>query len=471
MRKLFFLFAFLIVSLFSINVATLPNVAQNEEETCPAYVEDSLIQVDELCSDISRNEACYGNLQIDPVLRTPVDFTTPGDIVDVNAVQSLNLTPYDPAENIWGIALLRLQAGFSDMLPGQNATMLLFGDVEIQNIAGEIAADPITITATSGVNVRQSPSTDAPIVGAIAGNSTADAVGRTPDVQWLQINMGDGSLAWVYAPLFSAGDADLTRLPIAEDGFDATAYSPMQAFYFRSGVGDAACATIPESGILLQTPRGLQRVDFRVNGVDITIGSTVFLQAEAGDGLYIHTLEGTALVESPFDRTIVTTGEEIRIPLDANLHPSGRAHEVTEAHFSGEHIVTLLPGEVLANLPDDAIRITVPSDQAWTHTGIQLEDGQMFQVSASGLIKLCEADSCGDPFWDHWLTPAGDPGYQPPAPGQLIARIDEGRLIPIGSSGVFSAPATGELQFGLIDSLHADNVGEFGVIVTVMEDE
>ena len=32
----------------------------------------------------------------------------------------------------------------------------------------------------------------------------------------------------------------------------------MQAFYFRSGIGDAPCAEAPNSGILIQTPEGRQ---------------------------------------------------------------------------------------------------------------------------------------------------------------------------------------------------------------------
>ena len=469
MRLLFSVFVFTITTLISVNIASTA-LAQSED-TCPAYVEESLTLVDEFCSGIGRNEACYGNIEIDSILRTPVEFTTPGDIIGVETVQSLDLTPFDPAENIWGIALLRLQAGFSEMLPGQNATMLLFGDVEIENVGGEISAEPIALTAQGGVNIRNAPSTTATIAGALADGDVVDALARTPDAQWVQITLENETLAWVFARLFSAGDADLTTLPIAEAGFDPSAYTPMQAFYFRSGVGDASCATIPESGILLQTPRGLQRVDFRVNGVDISVGSTVFLQAEAGDGLYIRTLDGTALVQTDFDRTIVTTGEEIRVPLDSNLQPNGNAQAVSDAPFEGESIVELLPDEISANLPEDAVRVTVPADQAWTRTGIMLENEQLFQISAGGMIKLCEADACGDPFWDHWVTPNGEPGYSAPAPGQLIARIDDGRLIPLNSSGVFSATAAGELQLGLIDSIHDDNVGEFGVIVTPLSND
>ena len=42
----------------------------------------------------------------------------------------------------WGVALMRIQANLPDTLPGQNVTMLIFGDVQIQNAGGESSGGP-----------------------------------------------------------------------------------------------------------------------------------------------------------------------------------------------------------------------------------------------------------------------------------------------------------------------------------------
>ena len=60
--------------------------------------------------------------------------------------------------------------------------------------------------------------------------------------------------------------------------------TPMQAFYLRTGIGDVACEEAPESGLLIQTPDGIDEVTFNVNGVDVQVGSTVLFQTEEGLG-------------------------------------------------------------------------------------------------------------------------------------------------------------------------------------------
>src|SRR5215207_8960324 len=40
--------------------------------------------------------------------------------------------------------------------------------------------------------------------------------------------------------------------------------SPMQTFYLRTAVGDAACVNAPDSGVLVQTPEGVKSVHFNI---------------------------------------------------------------------------------------------------------------------------------------------------------------------------------------------------------------
>ncbi len=72
-------------------------------------------------------------------------------------------------------------------------------------------------------------------------------------------------------------------------------FSPMQAFYLTTGIGDAGCSEAPESGMLVQTPQGVGEVTFNVNGVDVAMGSTVFFQANTPQHLTATTVEGAAV--------------------------------------------------------------------------------------------------------------------------------------------------------------------------------
>lgn len=93
-------------------------------------------------------------------------------------------------------------------------------------------------------------------------------------------------------------------------------YNPMQAFYFKSGVGDAPCEDAPESGLMVQTPQGSGQVLFNINGVDIEMGSTVYFQSNtSGDDseFTVNTLEGAAYVHQGGQRRLAIAGTRLRL--------------------------------------------------------------------------------------------------------------------------------------------------------------
>ena len=59
----------------------------------------------------------------------------------------------------WGVSLMQLQANLPDTLPGQNVTVLLFGDVTLQPALASNEIE-VRVAATNGVNVRGGPSTN-----------------------------------------------------------------------------------------------------------------------------------------------------------------------------------------------------------------------------------------------------------------------------------------------------------------------
>jgi hypothetical protein len=95
--------------------------------------------------------------------------------------------------------------------------------------------------------------------------------------------------AWISLPLVDAADAAaLAALPSAS----ASAFTPMQAFHFRTGIGHPDCVEAPDS-LVVQGPQQFA-VDLNVNGAHVTIGSTVVFTSPDADA------DAVIDFESPF---------------------------------------------------------------------------------------------------------------------------------------------------------------------------
>lgn len=246
-------------------LCVVPVMVLAQPVDCPTVVQSALNAVDQTCAATGRNQMCYGNLllEAEPVVDA-IDFTFEevGDIADVAAVQRLQLSPLDVAAQEWGVVWMQLQANLPETLPGQNVSVLLFGDVEI----------------TSAV--------------------TAD----------------DPSL------------------------------NPMQAFYFKSGIGIPGCEEVPESGILIQTPDGIEeKVALTVNEVAIELGSTAYLRAQPGE-MTVSTLEGEVEIEAFDVRQIIPAGMWASIPLDEDY----KASDVPDEPKPDQEDLSILPLSVFA---------------------------------------------------------------------------------------------------------------------------
>lgn len=143
--------------------------------TCETVIEQAIEIIDVICRQTGRNEVCYGNLSvaIDTRDNIPVNFTRQGDIVPLALVDSLSLSPLDPDANEWGVALMQVQADLPDTLPGQNVSVLVFGNVAMTDTVetgsnmqsfyftpgagtsrcGDVPTDGILIRTPEGVGV------------------------------------------------------------------------------------------------------------------------------------------------------------------------------------------------------------------------------------------------------------------------------------------------------------------------------
>lgn len=335
--------------------------------TCPNMVKKALTTVSGRCNNTARNNACYGNGSLEVEAQqgvTDFKFSNPGDKAQLTTIRSLKLGALDTAAQTWGIALLRLQANLPDTVRGQNVTMLMFGDVEITDNAQAASLTQATIegatltplAATVVANdTEQAPTrlaeqtklwepararetVRAGTVQAQADNRDATSQARAEQqnpTQQARATVQDATADTRATNQSGTAKARATLLTENQQTRVAniratqnvppspTVYKPMQAFYFRSGIGDVACNEAPRDGMLIQSPQGPYRITLSINDVKIELGSTAFFQAQAGAHLIVSTLEGTATASSFGVTEAAVAGQRVRIPLDANLRASG----------------------------------------------------------------------------------------------------------------------------------------------------
>jgi hypothetical protein len=334
-------------------LSLLSTVVLAQEQTCPEIVQAALDATDEQCSSTGRNQACYGNVNLEAAPQPNVEdfsFSAPGDMVAVSAIESLTLASRVADEGEWGVALMQLQVNIPETTPGQNVTFLLFGDVEIENRV-ETNVDPVTfdVVAQGDMNVYSGPSVDGPIEAEMFEGDLMAADGRIADSMWLHVSES-GVNGWVLAEDIAA-DGDVETLNVISPA--GLPFTPMQAFYFKSGIGDAPCAEAPDSGILVQTPEGVTQVEFTVNAIHIVLGSTVYLQAQPGGEMTTSVVEGEATVAAGGASVVVPEGSRVRVPLDDNGRAAGAPSE-PEPYDGAE--MAVLPIRILPR----AITIAAP---------------------------------------------------------------------------------------------------------------
>ena len=341
--------------LFFLSVALV--VAQATE--CPELVQTALEAAEEQCEDTGRNQVCYGHTSLTVEAQPDASnftFESTGDIADVAAIETLQLAGLDAESGIWGVVLMKLQANIPDTLPGQNVTVMLFGDSQIRNAASSVAEQippeqERTVNASQSINVRELPSTAGQVIGSIAPGTAITATGRTVDSQWIRVRFGEQT-GWVSASLLSG--ADINGLMPVEP--DAPQFGPMQAFYFTAGVGQTDCAEVPGDGMLVQTPSGVGAIDLTVNEVQVNMGSTGYFTVNANREMAVYSLEGGVRVTANGRTRTSVEGTRVRIPLDEDLSIEGEPFEIES--YADNETLEYLPLEAL----ERDIEIEAPLD-------------------------------------------------------------------------------------------------------------
>lgn len=260
--------------------------------TCPDLVLRALQTVNDLCQGQDRNSACYGNYLVEAQLAAnqPQDvFDAPADIAALSSLTALKTAPLNEDLSQWGVTIMSLQANIPGALPGQSALFMLLGGAEIESAiapdqAFVSAQPPSSTSAIADAVLRDRPAEDAPIARSVMPGATLLADARSGD--YLRVTAGD-QFGWIRTDQTSAAADAVRALPEFTQG---ESFTPMQAFYLRTSIGDPVCAQAP-SALVVQGPEGLH-VDIQANGADINLGSTIILRTYTVDeaeraGLYL----------------------------------------------------------------------------------------------------------------------------------------------------------------------------------------
>lgn len=447
------------------------------QDSCPMIVESVLEAVAENCDELGRNEICYGNNRL-----TALDFESEpvaslqdvGDTTDIFEIASVATAPFDLDTNTWGIALLSLQADLPNTVPGQHVTFVVFGDTELKSevIPEEHLLENLSATSTGNINIRSGAGTNFDRVGSLSTGENVVLTGRNGGGDWVQIE-GDEGIGWVFASLLNI-DGDLSFLSIVGNDENSDYVAPMQAFSLQSGIGRSGCSEVPPDGVLIQSPTDTT-VHFLINGIEVQIGSTVFIQY-VGGRLVVTTLEGMVTVTSAGVSQVIEPGYSVYVSIAGEPGPP---IEFSYDDFSSLPLL-LLPEPV-------GIPVLVRSNNAWRDTHIPVDAGDTFTLLTGGLINFwdnCEAEKVavgqpdidcsslvfdpagGDPLTTSGAILGGDMSLFPVAsapPHSLVMRIGSSTTF-VGHGGDFTATESGTLEFRAND-VDYNNLGAFFVSV------
>ena len=267
-------------SLFLTLYILLSIVIVTAQTTCSALIEEALASLDTNCEDLDRNTACYGFDLVQAAFLSDVPddfFVEPADVAGIGDLETIATAGLDEEHDIWGVAVMNVQANLPNTIPGQNVTFVLMGDTEVENAVSPenafVPSDGIDVLTVvpAGANVRSGPGTNYNVLGAAANDTTLQADGLSEDREWLRVAFRDRP-AWISRTVLEE-NAAIDDLPVLSPDL----HTPMQAFFLRTGIGESTCEAAPDDILLIQGPDNIE-IEFTVNGANVNIGSSVGLR-------------------------------------------------------------------------------------------------------------------------------------------------------------------------------------------------
>ncbi|MFN8373081.1 MAG: hypothetical protein U0694_09425 [Anaerolineae bacterium] len=284
-----------------------------QEDQCLDVMREAIEAALEHCAMMDSNELCYasGAQEIAARADSETPYSEPGDLIGTGLVDVLAMTSSAEAP---AIALLTPRANF---VRGQ-VHMVALGNVSLQNLGNwrsDFVAADAAVARRNGAQIFTQP--DVPTDGYLCWGCAVRAVGRSADGLWLLVLREDDSSVWVAAVDMEAA-FDFALLPVvaADTVPEPPFVGAMQAFKLISGVDDAPCAGMFESGLLVQAPNVEPNALLVVNGLQISFDGTLFLQAQPDAAMIVSVLEGTALLGTGEEAFTLNVGERLAYPFN-----------------------------------------------------------------------------------------------------------------------------------------------------------
>lgn len=338
---------------FALSLTAYQTAAQ--DATCAPLVEEGFSAVEQHCSALDMNAACYGFGTVSATFadESEANFSQPGDHAPLTDLYMIQTARLDPTLEQWGVAVLNVQANIPASMGNHGVKYILLGDVMVENgVAASDAAqpaEPIDVTTLVGTNIRSGPGTDSRVITSVPAGTGLKADAISEDGAWLRVQLEDQA-AWASLSLL-APSAPVDTLPAAGD----ESQTPMQKFYFQAVPAAALCDGGLPSLLVVQAPNGVP-VDLIVNDVNIRLTSTItFWQSEDGV-LHALTLAGTARVDGFY----LPAGFTIEAPLSED----GRSLAGTWTNFRPLDADERQMMQNLELLPSDVLNypIVLPSE-------------------------------------------------------------------------------------------------------------
>jgi hypothetical protein len=249
--------------------------------------------------------------------RATDSFVLVGERADVGLMQQLILSN----ESEFSVASMQLQMSIINTETGRNLSLVAFGDVTLSN---QVPVRPLVPVESTGVmNIRALPDINADILAQYPLRTTVTANGILATGDWLRVQIPDTSdIGWI-ATEFITTTGNLSDLNIVD--VDTPFLRPFQLMSLVTGQDDAWCAGTPESGILLQSPNITEAVEMTLNGLEMRLYGTTFVQAVPDGTMLLQQIEGNLLIKLGTETRWIVAGSEIALPLDAGLNVTGIA--------------------------------------------------------------------------------------------------------------------------------------------------
>ncbi|MDQ7026522.1 MAG: SH3 domain-containing protein [Anaerolineae bacterium] len=268
-------------------------------QECPTLEQAAVGETRAWCAGIASGEVCYGNSIVSAELASfapdNMSFSAPSDTLALTDVTSLSTAIGD---SLYGVALMQTIGYPVDSWQPQEITLVLLGDVILNNTAQEgvtVATNTTTITAAEGANVRTGTTTEFRVLTALFQGDIVKITGRLDDGSWLRVQLPDGRTGWIIA---TAVDDNLSQLPVVDvdSPQPELLYAPYTSFSLQTATVDNRCGQAWESGILLQSPQDTP-VRLLVNNRFLLISGTIFLQAPLDTAFDIFVIDGFAVLD------------------------------------------------------------------------------------------------------------------------------------------------------------------------------